>query len=78
MASRSNRLAKIEPQATRYVSVGDVHAEIDDIVRRNPCLPSHRPPEGLTQDQRLAWIDLLLTSHESGRCEMRDSQKGKL
>ena len=76
MAKFGSRLARLAGPSTGSVSVGNVDAEIAELARRNPCLPHHRPPEGLSPDEHLRRIDQMLTDHEQNGAD-HDKEWGK-
>ena len=64
MASRSNRLKRIEPKTTgRVVVGGDLDAEINHYA---PMFDFHTEPPNLDEAQHLAWLGEMFALHDRG------------
>ena len=76
MANFGNRVNRLGSGDGGKFSVGDIDAELDALVRFAPCLPSHRAPEGLSEEKHLVWINNLLENHRvNGPCESRQDRE---
>ena len=76
MAKFGSRVNRLGSGDGGKCSVGNIDRELDELVRFAPCLPSHRAPQGLSEEAHLRWINNLLENHRvNGACESRDAEE---